>query len=156
MARTFVRITVGISITALLCGPVFAQSYPGGTPTTTAPNGTYTAPAGGYSSSTGIGIGVGAAAGAGVLYLVLRHRGLVRGCVQQANDGLSFVDDKSKQIYSLMPGDTDVRSGERVELKGKKVKDDNGTQVFDAKKLVKNLGDCTSLSAAQSSHTDSR
>lgn len=156
MARAFVRFTVGLSITALLCGAGSAQSYPGGMPTTSAPNGTYTAPAGGYSSSTGIGIGVGAAAGAGVLYLVLRHRGLVSGCVQQANDGLSFVEDKSKQTYSLMPGDTDVKSGERVELKGRKVKDDSGTQIFEAKKLVKNLGDCNSLSAATSSHADSR
>jgi hypothetical protein len=156
MSRTFVRLAVGISITTTLCGAVFAQTYPGGTPTTTAPNGTYTSPSGGYSSSTGIGIGVGAAAGAGVLYLVLRHRGLVSGCVQQAKDGLSFLDDKNKRTYSLMPGDADVKSGERVELKGKKVKDDNGTQIFEAKKLVKNLGDCNSLSAAASSHADSR
>ena len=65
------------------------------------------------------------------------------GCVEQANDGLALVDGKNKKTYSLMLDGPALKSGERVVLKGKKLKDAAGTQVFEAKKLVKDLGACS-------------
>lgn len=153
LSRFLVRLAMGIFASVLLSGVALAQTYPGGTaPMGTAPGGTYTPPAGGYSSSAGIGIGVGAAAGAGVLYLALRHRGMVTGCVEQRGDGLALMDEKHNQTYLLMPGDTGVKVGEQVKIKGKKVKgDDGGAQMFEAKKLIKDLGACNPASAADTS-----
>jgi len=132
------RLVSGILVTLFLSGPSFAQ-YGGSTGGGSAPS---------YGSGKAIGLGVGAAAaGAGVLYLTLRHRGLVTGCVQTGNDGLSFVDDKKHQTYSLISGSTDLKPGERVELKGNKSKEKAGTETFRATKIVKNLGDCSTQSA---------
>src|SRR5579864_9461374 len=71
---------VGISVTGLRPGKVTAQygSGGGGSGSNT---GGYAAPSGGYSSKTGVEIGAAAAAEAGALYLALRHRGTVSGCI---------------------------------------------------------------------------
>jgi hypothetical protein len=135
-------LVIGVSFTALLAGPASAQYGSGGTGGGSS-TGVYTPPQGGYSSKTGIGIGVGAAAGAGVIYLALRHRGSVTGCVGQADDGLTLVDAKTKRTYSLMLDGPTLKSGQQVVLKGKKLKDAAGTQVFEAKKMVKDLGACS-------------
>jgi len=134
------QITWGFLFTLLLSGPAFAQ-YGGGrgsaSPT--------------YGSGKVIAIGAGAAAaGAGVLYLTLHHRGSLTGCVQRGDDGLSLVDDTKHQTYSLLPGSTDLKSGERVELRGKRSKDEKGAQTFHVSKVVKNLGSCSTESAAGS------
>jgi hypothetical protein len=130
------ELAIGILFTLLLSGPAFAQ-YPGG-----GTGSGSTAPT--YGSGKAIGVGVGAAAaGAGVLYLTLHHRGSLTGCVQGNDDGLSLVDAKNHQTYSLLPGGTDLKSGERVELRGKRSKDGKGAQTFQVKKVVKNLGDCS-------------
>jgi len=54
----------------------------------------YVAPKGGYGSGAAAGIGAGAAAGAGAIFLALHYHGRVTGCVQTAEDGLRFVDDR--------------------------------------------------------------
>lgn len=96
-----------------------------------------------YGRGKAIGAGLGAAAGgAGLLYLVMRHRGMVTGCVQSANDGLRLVDDKKKRSYTLFLDGADVKAGELVELRGKKAKDGSGDPSFQAQKLVKNFGGC--------------
>src|ERR1700737_2916889 len=125
------RLGLGICLGLFLSSSAFAQ-YPsgggmggGGTPGTPG----YVPPKGGYGSGRAVGIGVGAAAaGAGVLYLALHHRGSVNGCVKAINDRLSLFDEKTGQTYSLLPGSTDVKSGERVELSGRRSKDAEGTQ----------------------------
>jgi hypothetical protein len=97
--------------------------------------------------------GVGAAAaGAGILYLTLHHRGSLTGCVEASdNDApLSLVDDKKHQTFSLLPGSTDLKPGERVELRGKRSKDGKGAQTFQVSKVVKNLGACNTQSAVNS------
>ena len=139
---TVLGLVIGISCTVLLPGPASAQYGSGGT-VSGSNTGGYTPPQGGYGSKTGIGIGVGAAAGAGVLYLALRHRGSVTGCVGQADDGLTLVDAKNEQTYSLMLDGPALKSGQRVVLKGKKLKDAAGTQVFEAQKMVQDLGACS-------------
>jgi hypothetical protein len=143
------RLLSGIVVTLILSGPCFAQ-YGGGS---TGGGST----AGSYGSGKTVGLGVGAAAaGAGVLYLTLRHRGLVTGCVSADNDGLNLVDEKKHQTYSLMPGRTDLKPGERVQVKGKRSKDQAGTQIFEANSVVKNLGACSTQSAVNASLPSSK
>jgi hypothetical protein len=144
---TVVQLTRAILLTLLLSAPTFAQ-YGGGTGSGGTGSGSG-APS--YGSGKAVGIGVGAAAaGAGVLYLALHHKASLTGCVQRGDDGLSLVDDKNHQTYSLLIGDADLKSGERVELKGKKSKDGSGAQSFQVNKVVKNLGACTMQSADSS------
>jgi hypothetical protein len=128
-------------LTLLLSAPTFAQ-YGGDM------GGGSTAPSYGSGKALGIGIGA-AAAGAGVLYLTLHHKASLTGCVQSNDDGLSLVDDKTHQTYSLLSGSTDLKSGERLELRGK-VKGRRGTQTFQVSKLVKDLGGCATQSAFNS------
>jgi hypothetical protein len=125
------RLVSGVLFTLLLCGPAFAQ-YGGGA---TAPS---------YGKGKAVAVGVGAAAvGTGVLYLTLRNRSSLTGCVQSSEDGLNIVDEKNHQTYSLVSGRSDLKSGQLVELKGKKSKDSKGAQTFHASKLVRNLGACS-------------
>jgi hypothetical protein len=139
----FISIALGMAIALTATGRVSAQ-YGGGTGGTGGGTGggTYKAPGGGYGSSgKAIGIGVGAAAGAGLLFLALRHTSMT-GCVQPAEDGLRFVDEKKKASYTLVSGGVPLKEGQRAELQGKKTKDAAGAQMFTVKKLVKDLGSC--------------
>jgi hypothetical protein len=134
------RLLRGILLTLLLSTPAFAQYGGGGMGSGSA------APT--YGSGKAIAIGAGAAAaGAGVLYLTLHHRGSLTGCVQNGDDGLSLVDEKKHQTYSLLPGSIGLKSGERVELRGKKSKDGKGAQTFQVNRVIKNLGACSSVSS---------
>jgi hypothetical protein len=133
---TTTHLTKGILLTLFLSAPAFAQYGGGGSVGggSTAPN---------YGSGKAIGAGIGAAAaGAAVLYLTLHHGASLTGCVQGGGDGLSLVDEKTHQTHVLLPGSTDLKPGERVELKGKKLKDDNGTHTFQVDRVVKKLGSC--------------
>jgi hypothetical protein len=124
----------------------------GGTGTPGTPG--YVAPSNGYGSGKAIGIGVGAAAGASVLFLALHHRGRVSGCIQPADDGLRLVDEKNKKSYVLASNALILKSGQHVELKGQKSKNESGIQTFEAKKLLKDLGSCgASASVTQTQPT---
>jgi hypothetical protein len=130
----------GFLFTLLLSAPAFAQ-YGGGSASPS------------YGSGKAIGLGLGAAAaGAGVLYLTLHHRDLLTGCVQASDSDapLSLVDDKRHETYSLLPGSTDLKRGERVELRGRKSNDGQGAKTFQVSKVVKELGACSTQSAADS------
>jgi hypothetical protein len=131
-----------VSVILFFSIPAFAQYGGGGTGM-----GTGTATGTGspsYGSGKAIGIGVAAAAAGGVgLYLALHHGSSVTGCVQSGNDGLRLADEKNKKTYSLLPGGTDLKPGEKVELRGKKSNEAGAGQSFQATKLVKNLGDCS-------------
>jgi hypothetical protein len=67
----------------------------------------------------------------------------VTGCVQSAEDGLRFVDDKKGVSYSLVSGDVFLKAGQHVELKGSKAMPAAGVPSFKAKKLIKDLGSCS-------------
>jgi hypothetical protein len=144
------RITLAIAVALVAAGRASAQ-YGGGTGGTGGmggSGGTYTPPKGGYSGSgKAIGIGVGAGAGAGLLFLAM-HKGSVTGCVQPAEDGLRFVDEKKNTSYALVPGDVLLKAGQRVQLRGSKAKNASGAQTFTAKKLVKDLGSCETATPA--------
>src|SRR5258708_1528164 len=75
----------------------------------------------------------GAAAGAGVLYWMLHSRAL-EGCV--SGDGDRLVNEKDSQTYSLTNKQSEtLKPGERVELLGKKVKNDSGEPIFEVHKM---------------------
>lgn len=155
LTKNLVRLALSFSFALLLANQVPAQ-YGGGGGTMGGGTPGYTPPKGGYSSAKAAGIGAGAAAGAGVLFLTLHHRGLVTGCVQTAEDGLRLVDEEKNRSYALLPGEVYLKPGQRVELKGQKSKNESGTQTFEAKKLVKDLGACGASSSASPSHEAGR
>jgi hypothetical protein len=138
------RFTSGILFGLLLTAPAFAQ-YGGSSSGSSSPS---------YGSGKAAAAGVGAAgAGAAILYLTLHNRGSLTGCVQGGDDAWSLVDDSKHQTYSLVPGGTALHAGQRVQLKGKKSKNNTGAQTFQVSKVVKNLGNCSTQSAVNSSQS---
>ncbi len=149
LLRNSLRLALGLCLTAALSASAFAQYGGGGMGTGTPGTPGYVAPKSGYGSGKAIGIGVGAAAaGAGVLFLALHHHGAVTGCVRQTDDGLSLVDEKKNKSYSLAGSSVALKPGDRVELKGKKSSGTTGNEMFEANKVVKNLGSCSAEPAA--------
>lgn len=155
LARNLAWLALCLSFALLAADQAVAQ-YGGGGGTMGGGTPGYTPPKGGYSSAKGAGIGAGAAAGVGVLFLALHHRGYVTGCVETADDGLRLLDEKKNKSYALVPGDLYLKPGQRVELKGQKSEDESGTQTFEARKLVKDLGACGASSAASPNHEPDR
>jgi hypothetical protein len=103
-----------------------------------------------YSSKGAIigGIAGGAAAFAGLLYWKHHNRAKLQGCV--AGSGDKLVSDKDNQTYSPANKQNEtIKPGERVELLGKKVKEDSGEPTFEVHKMSKNLGQCTTTTAEQ-------
>jgi hypothetical protein len=155
LTQNFLRFALVFSCAVLVASQAAAQ-YGGGGGTMGGGTPGYTPPKGGYSSAKGAGIGAGAAAGAGALFLALHHRGYVTGCVQPTEDGLRLVDEKKNQSYALVSGDVYLKPGQRVQLKGQRSKNESGERTFEPKKLVKDLGACSTSSAASSSHESDR
>ena len=58
-------------------------------------------------------------------------------------DGDKFVSDKDDRTYTLVNKQEALKPGERVELKGKKTKDDSGELALEVHKMSKDLGSCT-------------
>lgn len=112
----------------------------GGTSGAGAPAGSST-PSYGHGKAIGIGVGA-AAAGVGAVYLMTHRTSKVSGCVEPANDGLHLTDDKTKRTLALVPGNADIKAGERVELKGKIKKNAAGDPSFLVKTVAKDFGEC--------------
>lgn len=127
---TTAQLIGGLFFAFVLNGPAFAQYGGPGAPT--------------YGAGKAVAVGaVAAGAGAGVLYLALHHRGSLTGCVEGSDAKLRLVEDKKHQIFSLLPGSSRMQPGTRVEVRGKKTKDEEGTQAFRVSKVVKTLGNCS-------------
>jgi hypothetical protein len=107
-------------------------------------------PHGGYNNKGAIigGVVGGAAALGGLLYWKHHNRAKLQGCV--AGSGDKLVNEKDNQTYSLNnPQNETLKPGERVELLGKKAKDDSGEPTFEVHKMNKDLGQCTATAAEQ-------
>lgn len=138
-SRKFFNPARGVLAALLLLVPatVFAQ-YPGG-------GGTGSYPSYGSKGAV-IGAVAGGAAAAGLLYWKF-HGTKVQGCL--TGNGDKLVSEKNNQTYNLANKQNEtLKPGERVELVGKKVKDSLGETLFEVHKLSKDLGQCTSASAA--------
>jgi hypothetical protein len=126
---TATQLTGGLLFVLLLTGPAFAQYGGSNAPT--------------YGAGKAVAVGAAAAgAGAGILYVTLHHRGSLTGCVEGSDATLRLVDDKRHQVFSLLPGGASLQSGMRVEVRGKKTKDEEGTQAFRVSRVIKTLGNC--------------
>jgi hypothetical protein len=65
-------------------------------------------------------------------------------------NGDKLANEKDNQTYSLNNQQNEtLKPGERVELLGKKAKDDSGEPTFEVHKISKDLGQCTPTTAEQ-------
>jgi len=149
LSRTFLfrnwqRTIAAITLLAFVPATALAQ-YPGGG------GGTGTYPGGArpsYGSKGAVigGVAAGAAVGAGLLYWKLHNRSKLQGCV--SGDGDKLVNEKDKQTYSLInKQNQSLKSGQRVEVLGKKVKNFSGEPIFEIQKMSRDLGQCTATTA---------
>jgi hypothetical protein len=74
-----------------------------------------------------------------VVTVVVIHyskKGAITGCIVSGQSGMTLIDEKDKQIYMLSGDTTDIKPGDRMKLKGKKVKpkDPDKTLVWEAKR----------------------
>ena len=144
--RKLQLICAGVALLVAISGTATAQ-YSGGTgAASNYPGGTR--PSYGSKGAVIGGVAAGAAVGVGLLYWKLHHRAKLQGCV--AGDGDKLVNEKTNQTYSLMnKQNQSLKTGERVELLGKKAKDASGEPTFEVHKMGKDLGQCTAITAEQ-------
>jgi hypothetical protein len=84
---------------------------------------------------TGIAV-VSAAVVVGIVLIVLHERHKIRtvtGCIASGN----LTDDTDKRVYTLSGDPVGIKSGERMELEGKR-----RGKVFEARSVIKDLGVC--------------
>jgi len=91
------------------------------------------------------GVAGGAAVVGGLLYRHHHNRAKLLGCVTDNGDKL--VSEKDSQTYNLANQSESLKSGQRVELTGKKTKNEAGEPTFEVKKMNKDLGMCTPTTA---------
>jgi hypothetical protein len=94
-----------------------------------------------------IGIVAVAAALAIVVTVVIIHyskKRTITGCVNSAGSGMTITDEKDRQTYGLSGNTVGVTTGDRMKLKGKKVKPKgpDKTLIWEAKEVSKDLGVC--------------
>jgi len=150
--RRLTRQAIRLAAIFLLSTAAFAQYGGGGMGGATGSppsSGTYAPGTPGYGHGKAVGIGVGAAAvGVGAVYLMTHRASKVTGCTEMTDDGLHLTDDKSKQTLTLLLGPTNIKAGERVELKGKVRKNATGDQSFLVKRVAKDFGECHTRASA--------
>lgn len=88
--------------------------------------------------------GVGAAIGIGIYY-AFNHSHSIRGCAVSGPNGLELQNEGDQKTFLLQGITPDLKSGDRVRVKGKKVKTakgSTGTPNFLVEKLAKDYGPC--------------
>jgi hypothetical protein len=125
------RTSTAVALCLLLALPAFSQTGLGGI---------------GPSKGEVIGIVVGVAAALTVVGFLIYHEThkhpSITGCVASA-DGLTLQNKKDKKVYALSGDSAALKAGERVTVKGKKVKNSSGKPSFQVEKLTKDFGTCT-------------
>jgi hypothetical protein len=68
----------------------------------------------------------------------------ITGCVASGENGMTLADEKDKQIYALSGDTVGVKSGDRMRLRGKKVKPKGSdkTLVWETKDVSRDFGLC--------------
>jgi hypothetical protein len=149
MLRHVVRASVASGLILAVCTLTAVAQYGGGGGMGGGTTGSPTYSSGGYGNKGAVigGVVAGAAVVGGVLYWRHHHnRAKLQGCV--TGNGDKLVSDKDKQTYSLTNAQNEtLKSGQRVLLLGKKVKDSSGEPTFEVSKMSKDLGMCTPTTA---------
>jgi len=88
-----------------------------------------------------------AAAVAAVIIVVVyysKKKRSITGCVASAGGGMSLTDEKDKRVYMLSGDPVGVKPGDRMKLKGRKVKPTgpDKTLVWEATEVSKDFGVC--------------
>jgi hypothetical protein len=80
-----------------------------------------------------------------VVYLINHERqASVTGCVQSAGDKSTLINETDKRNYTLVGvGANQVSPGSRVTLKGKRIRQPDGSAALRVKSVVNNAGACT-------------
>jgi hypothetical protein len=93
-----------------------------------------------------VGIVVGAVAAITVVGFLIYHEThkhpSITGCVASGPDGLTLQNEKDKKVYALSGDSAALRAGQRVALKGKKIKDSSGKPSFQVERLTTDYGAC--------------
>jgi hypothetical protein len=91
---------------------------------------------------------VGVAAAVVVVAVLVIHKSsekrTVTGCVNPGKNGMSVTDEKDRQLYALTGNTADIKPGDRMTLRGKKIKPKQAskTLVWETKTITKDLGAC--------------
>ena len=106
-------------------------------------------PSGQIGPSTGPIIAAIIATGAGLVVatVVVVHyskKRAITGCVISSADRITLTDEKDQQIYLLSGDTTAIKPGDRMKLRGKKVKPKapDKTPVWQAETVTKDYGAC--------------
>jgi len=149
MLRYVLRLTLAITLTFAVSTLAVAQyGGGGGMGGGSMPGAPTYNPHRSYSSTGKIagGMAAGAAAVGGFLYWRHHNHAKLQGCVAPGGDKL--INERDSQTYSLTnQQDGSLKPGERVELLGKKAKNDSGEPIFEVHKMSKDLGSCTKTTA---------
>jgi hypothetical protein len=91
---------------------------------------------------------VGTAAAVVVVTVLVIHyskKRAITGCVVSGQSGMTLVDEKDNQTYMLSGDTTGIKPGDRMKLKGKKVKPKppDKALVWEARQVSKNYGACS-------------
>jgi hypothetical protein len=91
---------------------------------------------------------VGTAAAVVVVTVLVIHyskKRAITGCVVSGQSGMTLVDEKDNQTYTLSGDTTGIKPGDRMKLKGKKVKPKppDKALVWEARQVSKNYGACS-------------
>jgi hypothetical protein len=101
----------------------------------------------GPSNGEIVGIIAGAVAAVTVVGILIYREGhrhpFITGCVASGADSLNLKNEKDKQVYALSGNSTVLKVGERVKLRGKKMKDPGGKPSFQVERLTKDYGTCS-------------
>jgi hypothetical protein len=66
----------------------------------------------------------------------------ITGCLASVPDGLVLQNERDKKVYALSGDSSALKAGERVTVKGKKIKDASGKPSLQVEALTKNFGTC--------------
>jgi hypothetical protein len=132
----FWRALVILGFSLALCMPAEAQapSFGGG-------------PIGGVTTGEIVGAVAAAAAVVVVVVIVAIHyskKRTITGCVTSGANGMTVTDEKDNQVYALSSSPDGVKPGDRMKLRGKRVKSKSPDKVlvWETKSVAKDYGVC--------------